>query len=157
MTRAAITFLSGGVNPMIHRSPDVLALTVHSTLEWAAHRGSLRRWIADRSGAEAANDVLLASGEAVDNAFEHGRSPVTLESRYHADGKLEIVVRDRGSWRVSAQAPPRGLGLPIMTALMDNVTIDTTDGTALRLTRRLPARTEERSWTERSNPGRAQR
>jgi anti-sigma regulatory factor (Ser/Thr protein kinase) len=153
MSRVASKFASGGVNPMEHRSPDVLALTVRSTLEWAAHRGSLRAWVVDRSSAEDANDVLLACGEAVDNAFEHGRAPVTIELTHRADGLLEIVVRDRGSWRVSAQAPPRGLGLPIVTALMDNVTIDTTDGTALRLSRRLSARTEGETWTERANPG----
>jgi anti-sigma regulatory factor (Ser/Thr protein kinase) len=52
-------------------------------------------------------------------------------------GVLTIVVRDTGTWRVSAAVPPRGLGLPIMMALMDNVTVDTTDGTAIRLSRRL--------------------
>jgi anti-sigma regulatory factor (Ser/Thr protein kinase) len=138
---------------MDHRSPDVLALTVRSTVEWAAHRGTVRRWVADRARDEDANDVLLACGEAVDNAFEHGRAPVMIELTSRADGILEIVICDRGSWRVSAHAPPRGLGLPIMTALMDNVTIDTTDGTALRLSRRLSDAPEGESWSERANPG----
>ena len=65
------------------------------------------------------------------------------------DDLLTIVVRDDGSWRVSAHQPPRGLGLPIMMALMDNVTVDTTDGTAIRLSRRLSSRPEGESWSDR--------
>ena len=78
---------------------------------------------------------MLACGEAVDNALEHGSPPVTVEMDWE-DALLTIVVRDAGTWRVSAQVPPRGLGLPIMMALMDNVSVDTTDGTAIRLSRR---------------------
>ena len=78
---------------------------------------------------------MLACGEAVDNALEHGTPPVSVEMSWD-DAVLTIVVRDSGTWRVSAQLPPRGLGLPIMMALMDNVTVDTTDGTAIRLSRR---------------------
>ena len=153
MQRDALPSLPGELNPMDHRSSDTLALTVHSTFEWAAGRVQLRRWMADRAGDGDSNDVLLACGEAVDNAFEHGRSPVTIELRFEPEGDLEIVVRDHGSWRVSVHQPPRGLGLPIMTALMDNVTIDTTDGTALRLSRRLSSRPEGESWSDRANPG----
>src|SRR5262245_55928539 len=153
MLRAAIASSSGDHNPMDYRSSDSLALTVHSTLEWAARRAYLRQWIADRAGNGDADDVLLACGEAVDNSFEHGRSPVAIEVSLERGGILEIVVRDQGSWRVSVQAPPRGLGLPIMTALMDNVTIDTTNGTALRLSRRLTARPEGESWSSRANLG----
>jgi anti-sigma regulatory factor (Ser/Thr protein kinase) len=130
-----------------------MALTVHSTMEWAACRTQLHGWIADRASDGDADDVLLACGEAVDNAFEHGRSPVAIDLAIRRDGILEIIVRDRGHWRVSVQPPPRGLGLPIMTALMDNVTFDTTNGTALRLSRRLSAPPEGESWTARANPG----
>jgi anti-sigma regulatory factor (Ser/Thr protein kinase) len=153
MQRGALTSPSGELNQMDHRSSSALALTVHSTFEWAAGRAQLRRWIADRAGDRDSNDVVLACGEAVDNAFEHGRSPVTIELQYEPEGDLEILVRDHGSWRVSVHQPPRGLGLPIMTALMDNVTIDTTNGTALRLSRRLSSRPEGESWSDRANPG----
>ena len=148
MLRAAVTSWTGNVYPMSHRSSTSLPLTVHSTGEWAKRRATLRQWIADRSSEADADDVLLACGEAVDNAFEHGRSPVSIELALRDEGVLEIVVRDTGTWRVSASAPPRGLGLPIMTALMDNVAIDTTDGTALRLSCRLSATREGEQWTE---------
>ena len=148
MLRAAVTSWTGNVHPMSHRSSTSLPLIMHSTGEWAKRRATLRQWIADRSSDADANDVLLACGEAVDNAFEHGRRPVSIELALRDEGVLEIVVRDTGKWRVSASAPPRGLGLPIMTALMDNVTIDTTHGTALRLSCRLSARREGEQWTE---------
>jgi anti-sigma regulatory factor (Ser/Thr protein kinase) len=142
---------------MDHQSSDSLALTVRSPMEWATRRASLRHWIADRAGNGDADDVLLACGEAVDNAFEHGRSPVTIELTIDPDFNLDIVVSDRGRWRVSMHPPPRGLGLPIITALMDNVAIDTTDGTALRLSRRLSALPKGESWSERANPGQPRR
>jgi anti-sigma regulatory factor (Ser/Thr protein kinase) len=148
MLRAALTSWTGNVYPMSHRSSTSLPLIMHSTREWAKRRATLRQWIADRASEADANDVLLACGEAVDNAFEHGRSPVSIELALRNEGTLEIVVRDMGRWRVSASAPPRGLGLPIMTALMDNVSIDTTDGTALRLSCRLSAKREGEQWTD---------
>jgi anti-sigma regulatory factor (Ser/Thr protein kinase) len=83
-----------------------------------------------------ADDVRLACGEAVSNALEHGKPPVTVDLSWNESSGLTVVVRDGGKWVVSAATPPRGLGLPIMMALMDNVTIDTTDGTAIRLSRR---------------------
>jgi anti-sigma regulatory factor (Ser/Thr protein kinase) len=152
MHHAAVTSPTGNLDPMSHRSTTSLPLIVHSTGEWAKRRATLRQGIADRSTEGEANDVLLACGEAVDNAFEHGRSPVSIEVALRDERVLEIVVRDTGKWRVSASAPPRGLGLPIMTALMDNVTIDTTDGTALRLSCRIAAKTEGEQWTESTNP-----
>jgi anti-sigma regulatory factor (Ser/Thr protein kinase) len=153
MLRSTPTPPSGDVSSIGQRPSGSLALTVHSTAEWATRRAHLRQWLADRGGEDGANDVLLACGEAVDNAFEHGRSPVTVDSTFGRNGVLQVVVRDHGSWQVSVNQPGRGLGLPIMTALMDNVTIDTTNGTALRLSRRFPARPEGESWSERANPG----
>ena len=102
------------------------------------------------------NDVVLACGEAVDNAFEHGRSPVTIE----------LSANQKATWRSwsatteAGECPcishRAGLGLPIMTALMDNVTIDTTNGTALRLSRRLSSAAGRRIMERSGEPGAAE-
>jgi anti-sigma regulatory factor (Ser/Thr protein kinase) len=126
-------------DPMDHRPSDSLAMTVETTSVWSTRRAELQRWVSDRIGRRSSQDVLLACGEAVDNAFEHGQTPVTIELTCAPKDGLEIVVRDRGKWRVRSTAPPRGLGLPIMTSLMDNVAIDTTDGTVVRLSLGLKA------------------
>lgn len=122
---------------MEDRLPDTLTVTVSSRSELAARRADIRSWVNRRAGDCKADDMILACGEAIDNALEHGTPPVGVEIAFGDDNVLTIVVRDAGSWRVSAAMPPRGLGLPIMMALMDKVTVDTTDGTAVRLSRRL--------------------
>jgi anti-sigma regulatory factor (Ser/Thr protein kinase) len=124
---------------MEHRLSESLAMTVESTATWSNRRAEVHQWVSHRIGSRPAEDAVLACGEAVDNAFEHGRTPVTIELSCEPGERLEIVVRDTGKWRVSAAAPARGLGLPIMTRLMDNVTIDTTDGTVVRLSLRRSA------------------
>jgi anti-sigma regulatory factor (Ser/Thr protein kinase) len=117
------------------RSSGPLTLTVAARSELTRFRADVRGWIGHRAGARDVDDIVLACGEAVDNALEHGTPPATVTMGWE-DALLTIVVRDAGTWRVSTQVPPRGLGLPIMMALMDNVTVDTTDGTAIRLFRR---------------------
>lgn len=101
----------------------------------------MRRWLGRRLSGDRADEVLLACGEAVDNALEHGAVPIVVELHWDggdgsADPSLDVAVRDAGTWRVAAQVVSRGLGIPIMMALMDSLTIDTTDGTAVRLSRR---------------------
>jgi anti-sigma regulatory factor (Ser/Thr protein kinase) len=128
---------------MESRARESLTLTVDARSALSGQRAVISEWIRRRASGRIADDVLLACGEAIDNAIEHGTPPVTVEMTCDESGELTIVVRDVGSWRVLAQVPSRGLGLPIMTALMDNVTIDTTDGTEIRLTRRIPLRSEE--------------
>ena len=120
---------------MALQSSGPLTLTVDARAELTRLRAEIRGWLGHLSGAGEVDDIVLAVGEAVDNALEHGNPPATVALGWD-DALLTIVVRDTGTWRVSAQVPPRGLGLPIMMALMDNVTVDTTDGTAIRLSRR---------------------
>jgi anti-sigma regulatory factor (Ser/Thr protein kinase) len=122
---------------MDQRTSVSLALTVSSRADLSHCRAEMRAWILQRVGDRASDDVVLACGEAIDNGLEHGKPPVTVELEWGDGDNLTVVVRDSGAWRVSAAQPPRGLGLPIMMALMDNVTVDTTDGTAVRLSRRL--------------------
>jgi anti-sigma regulatory factor (Ser/Thr protein kinase) len=89
----------------------------------------LRRHADDRR----ADDVLLAAGEAVDNALEHGRPPVHVEVSSTGRDAFTVVVHDRGRWLGSGPVPSRGRGFPIMRALMDDVTVDTRDGTSVVL------------------------
>jgi anti-sigma regulatory factor (Ser/Thr protein kinase) len=128
--------MSEAVTVMDHRSTDSLTVSVESESHLTTRRAEIRAWVRQRTTDRHADDVLLACGEAVDNALEHGRPPVTVELSWVDRNGLAVVVHDSGEWIVSAAAPPRGLGFPIMMALMDMVTIDTTDGTAVRLTRR---------------------
>lgn len=122
---------------MEDRRSDSLAVTVSSRSELAERRAGIRNWVNRHAEGQTADDVVLACGEAIDNALEHGTPPISVNINVGTDEVLSIIVRDTGNWRVSAAVPPRGLGLPIMMALMDNVSVDTTHGTAIRLSRRL--------------------
>ena len=117
---------------------ESLTISITGAHELAHVRATLRDWLRARIPIGQADEILLASGEALANALEHGRTPVTLELRW-VDNTLQLAVRDSGSWRVSADAPTRrtrGLGIPIMTALTDSLTFETTDGTTVTLSRR---------------------
>jgi anti-sigma regulatory factor (Ser/Thr protein kinase) len=95
---------------------------------------------------EPAGRVVLAAGEAVANAIEHGSAP---ESHVHvevfvAEGSATVVVRDEGRPGASPpeiipSAPPpasqqRGRGLVIMTRLAAEIEVGPSDGgTRVRL------------------------
>ena len=103
---------------MEDRRSDSLALTVSSRSDLAERRADIRNWVNRHAEGQTADDVVLACGEAIDNALEHGTPPITVKHRLRRPTSvLTIVVRDTGNWRVSAAVPPRGLGLPIMMAL----------------------------------------
>jgi anti-sigma regulatory factor (Ser/Thr protein kinase) len=120
-------------------SPPPLSITVTAADQLSAVRASVREWLRSTPAEQHADEILLASGEALANALEHGRSPVDLSLRWSSPGLLELAVRDSGAWRVSADVTSRGLGIPIMTALTDSLTFQTTDGTTVRLSRRFPS------------------
>jgi anti-sigma regulatory factor (Ser/Thr protein kinase) len=119
--------------------PESLSISITGAPELAKARATLRDWLRASIPVGHADEILLASGEALANALEHGRTPITLRLEW-VDTTLHLTVRDSGSWRVSANTPPsgrkRGLGIPIMTALTDSLTFETTDGTTVKLSRR---------------------
>ncbi len=85
---------------------------------------------------ERLEDVILAAGEAAGNAIEHAyhddRGVVRLRA-YVADRRIVVEVRDSGAWRLEGD-PERGRGLGIMRALVDRVSIESTNsGTNVRL------------------------
>jgi anti-sigma regulatory factor (Ser/Thr protein kinase) len=114
----------------------------------ATIRARFRRWLpAAGIGAAAGVDILIAVGEAAANAFEHGLAgrgdgtgpvQITVTARV-AETSLEVTVTDTGSWRPPRpEASTRGNGIPVMRALMDAVTISTTEhGTAVTMTKDL--------------------
>ncbi|MGZ8802130.1 MAG: ATP-binding protein [Mycobacterium sp.] len=90
------------------------------------------------------SDLVLAINEALANAAEfaylHADGPGTIDVKatYHpAEQKLTVFVCDRGTWRKRQTDPAprtRGRGIPLMEALSDRATIETSgDGTRVRL------------------------
>ncbi len=105
-------------------------------------RVDLQAWLGEHGvTGTVADDIVLATHEAMANAVEHayrdgpnGRAPVSLSIRREPGGALGIEVRDRGRWRVAGSDPTRGRGLPLISALMDDVALDRgTEGTVVRM------------------------
>jgi serine/threonine-protein kinase RsbW len=89
------------------------------------------------------SDLILAINEAMANCAEFaylqapGAGTMDLQARHDAVAStITVVVSDRGSWR-PAQEPrirSRGRGIPLMEALSDRTSIETSDhGTHVKL------------------------
>ena len=105
----------------------------------ASVRGELRTWLRTLGATDAeASDVLVAAGEACENAIEHsGSRTFAIQARRQDDG-AEIVVRDHGRWSDEPPAEDRGRGLALIEALVDRVEIvSDKDGTEVRMHRHL--------------------
>ena len=78
------------------------------------------------------SDVVLAVNEALANtaefAYLHNGGPGTIDVEAVHDGvTLTITIADQGRWRESTpatQSRSRGRGIPLMRALADDLTID---------------------------------
>ncbi|MBY6363007.1 ATP-binding protein [Rhodococcoides corynebacterioides] len=94
-------------------------------------RGVLSRWLSDGAvEPDRVPDVVLAVYEAMANVVEHAytstshRGVFDLRAEHSRDtGRVEIVVRDHGSWQSSEPGPLRGRGLPLIETLSDDVTV----------------------------------
>jgi serine/threonine-protein kinase RsbW len=112
-------------------------------------RHDLRRWLADRGlDHRMADDVVLATSEALANAAEHGSGglpnervhlQVRIEQDPHRGSEVVVRVTDAGRWQSGAHAGDRGRGLTIARALVDEIVVETGDGTSVLLRRRLTA------------------
>lgn len=110
-------------------------------------RHELDGWLAARDVVQAVrDDLVLAASEALANAAEHGsglRPDEQVQLRVRLDDSGEeaaevvVAVADRGRWRTSASSHERGRGMTIMSALVDEVHVDETQGTTVVLRRRL--------------------
>ncbi len=90
------------------------------------------------------SDVVLAVNEALANAAEFAYSTVARPGAMHllADydcgtSVLTVTVTDDGAWRIAdteKKTNTRGRGIPLMRALADRATFDSTaTGTSVRL------------------------
>ncbi len=130
---------------LLYRHPAPLKV------EFAAHperlsevRNSLRAWLIR---AEVVPDqihaILVAAGEAVTNAIEHGHRDnpgemISMLAVASAD-EVSVTVADSGSWKPPRPvgAEHRGRGIALMRSLMLDVTIDSDSaGTTARMTAR---------------------
>jgi serine phosphatase RsbU (regulator of sigma subunit)/anti-sigma regulatory factor (Ser/Thr protein kinase) len=93
-------------------------------------RRRLRAWLTSRLS-DGVEEVLLAVGEACNNAVEHayGRDRGAVWIHVDEDGSvLRATIRDEGRWNDSESGEDRGRGVSIMHALMDTADIRETPG-----------------------------
>jgi len=127
-----------------HPAPLQLQFPAHVS-QLAPSRAALRSWLtrADVDPVQT-HDMVVAVGEAVANAIEHGHrhSPqgiISLRATALFD-QVQLTVADTGSWR-----PPRpdanthrGRGITLMRALMHDVAINPgVSGTVVQLSARI--------------------
>jgi serine phosphatase RsbU (regulator of sigma subunit)/anti-sigma regulatory factor (Ser/Thr protein kinase) len=131
---------------LLYRQPEPLELNfpAHAS-QLAPTRNALRRWLTRvKVDSEQSMDVLVAAGEAVANAIEHGHrhSPegmINLSATALTD-QVQVIVTDTGTWKPADPVGQsnRGRGITLMRALMHAVSIDSgTAGTTVRLSARI--------------------
>jgi len=120
---------------VLYRHPAPLEVTFPAeSAQLAPVRATLRTWLSrcDLSQ-KMVQDVLVAAGEACANAVEHGhRNAPGEQIQLRAAAtvtQLRLTTTDTGRWKVarSANGTNRGHGIPLMRALMQQVTIEPGD------------------------------
>jgi serine/threonine-protein kinase RsbW len=107
-------------------------------------RAQVARW-AGRLGlsADAVDDIVLATHEALSNVADHAYPDGQGEAELDAEceqGEIRVVVRDHGSWRTPPRDPGwRGRGLVLIAGLAEHVDVHhATAGTCIAMRWRLP-------------------
>ncbi len=108
-------------------------------------RAALRTWLT-QAGVEndQIQDMLVAAGEAVANAIEHGHRDrpeglISLRANAVADG-LQVSVIDNGVWKTPRQIPSeyRGRGISLMRCLVQDLSIHSSEaGTTVQMYARI--------------------
>jgi anti-sigma regulatory factor (Ser/Thr protein kinase) len=102
-------------------------------------RRAVGRWLEDLQVPVAdSKEIVMAVHEAAANVVEHAYGPaggtITI-SATHEDDRVEVRVRDSGTWRGSTRGD-RGNGLRLMRGLMDDVLVDTAAAGTVAILRR---------------------
>jgi PAS domain S-box-containing protein len=131
---------------LLYRQPAPLAMRFAADANHLApSRAALRGWLNQAGlGADQIHNVLIATGEAVANAIEHGHrdrpeGTVSLRATALVD-RLRVTVTDTGTWRTPRKVAGsnRGRGIVLMRGLMEDFTIDSGDaGTTVHLYARI--------------------
>jgi serine phosphatase RsbU (regulator of sigma subunit)/anti-sigma regulatory factor (Ser/Thr protein kinase) len=132
---------------LLYRHPAPLELQFRADVgQLAPARDALRSWLAQvQVGADLTMDVLVAAGEAVANAIEHGHrhSPggmISLGATALVD-RLQLTITDSGTWKSpqpTTEQSRRGRGIALMRGLMQDVTITPgSTGTTVHLSARI--------------------
>jgi anti-sigma regulatory factor (Ser/Thr protein kinase) len=131
---------------LLYRQPAPLELEFAAhTDNLASSRAALRSWLG-RAGLDAdlIQNVLIAVGEAVANAIEHGHrdhpGSITLRASAFVD-RLRVTITDTGKFKPATPGADirRGRGLTLMKGLMDDFTIRSDiGGTTVDLYSRIP-------------------
>lgn len=140
---------SGGyqddVAMLLYRHPAPLEIKFPARASnLAPTRKALRSWLSRaRVDPDQPVNVLIAAGEAVANAIEHGHrfSPegtIRLGALALVD-HVQVTITDTGSWKPPQPAANlhRGRGITLMRGLMHDVTIKPDAGTTVRLSARI--------------------
>jgi anti-sigma regulatory factor (Ser/Thr protein kinase) len=110
-------------------------------------RASLREWALECGfDNAAAADIVVAAGEAIDMAIEHGRDELFIVEGRCDDGALTVKVHDQGpSFSIDGKGvrslpenlQERGLGIFLMNTLMDETRFEgrADGGTTVTLTK----------------------
>jgi anti-sigma regulatory factor (Ser/Thr protein kinase) len=130
---------------LLYRQPAPLEMKFTADINHLApSRAALRSWLA-QAGVEPDQivDVLIASGEALANAIEHGHrdrpeGTVSLHATALVD-RLHLTVADTGAWKAPRKADTsRGHGIPLIRGLMEDFAIHSNDaGTTVHMYTRI--------------------
>ncbi|WP_372513585.1 SpoIIE family protein phosphatase [Mycobacterium sherrisii] len=131
---------------LLYRHPAPLELTFPADVSHLAPvRRALRSWLSRaRLDPDQTMNVLIAAGEAVANAIEHGHrhtpgGTIALDATALVD-EVQLTITDTGSWKTPQPAanPHRGRGIALMRGLMHDVTINPDpEGTKVQLSVRI--------------------
>jgi serine phosphatase RsbU (regulator of sigma subunit)/anti-sigma regulatory factor (Ser/Thr protein kinase) len=131
---------------LLYRHPAPLELEFAADAsQLAPARAELRGWLTRaRVDPDQTMAVLIAAGEAVANAIEHGHrhSPegtISMGATALVD-RVQLTITDTGSWKTPQPAAnsTRGRGIALMRGLVQEVAINPdTAGTTVRLTARI--------------------
>lgn len=131
---------------LLYRQPVPLEFDIPADVNHlASARAAVRNWLTRAGvGPDPGQNMLVATGEAITNAIEHGHrdnqeGTIKLRLTALAD-RIQAIITDTGSWKHPQPTTNlhRGRGIPLMRALMHDVSIQAeTTGTVVHLTAKI--------------------